>query len=191
MSEVDIASHKAAARKAAFAARALAHDMDLDFDANAQLYMFLQHQPRELIVAFYHPIRTEISPVPAMEKLAKLGRSVCLPVVKGSGKPLEFREWVLGRELIEAEYGAKIPVEGDTLEPDVIITPLAAFDREGYRLGYGGGFYDRSFAELSEKKRVQAVGYAYSDQELMMVPREETDYRLDAVITEHGLLSFD
>jgi 5-formyltetrahydrofolate cyclo-ligase len=76
------------------------------------------------------------------------------------------------------------------MEPDVIITPLAAFDMNGYRLGYGGGFYDRSFEQLSEKKDIQAIGFAYDAQEVMVVPREKTDFRLNAMITEKGILSF-
>lgn len=92
--------------------------------------------------------------------------------------------------MVDGLFGAAIPKDGIALVPDIIVTPLLAFDPAGYRMGYGGGFYDRTFEKLSELKKVLAIGYAYADQEVMIVPREDTDYRLNAVITEKGILTF-
>jgi 5-formyltetrahydrofolate cyclo-ligase len=187
----DIQELKAMCRKAAFAARKDAHGAGLDTGANAQLISFLKMQADELVIAAYMPIRTEVSPLPAMEKMAARGRDICVPVVIGNGQPLEFHRWTPDGKMVEGAFGAMIPAEREVMEPDVVITPLAAFDMNGYRLGYGGGFYDRSFEQLSEKKPIQAIGYAYDAQEVMMVPREKTDFRLNAVITEKGILSFE
>ncbi len=188
---MDISDLKSAARVAAYDARKIAHGQKLDLDANMQLLSFIKAQDKSAIISAYMPIRTEVSPLPAMEAAHMRGYQICVPVVMGKSMPLEFHHWTPDTEMIEGAFGAMIPKDGQILEPDVIITPLLAFDMAGYRLGYGGGFYDRSFEQLSEKKKITAVGYAYSDQELMIVPREETDYRLDKIITEKGLLSFD
>ncbi len=186
----DIQSLKSQCRKAAFAARKEAHGLGLDQEANAQLTSFLKMQEDALTIAAYMPIRTEVSPLKSMEAMARRGRNICVPVVVAAGSPLEFHRWTPDCEMVEGAFGAMIPAKVDVLLPDVVITPLAAFDMGGYRLGYGGGFYDRSFEELSEFKKVQAIGYAYSTQEVMMVPREDTDYPMDAIITERGILSF-
>lgn len=186
----DIQNLKALCRKAAFAARAKAHTLGLDAEANAQLTSFLKMQDENLVISAYLPIRTELSPIKTMDNMVRRGRDVCVPVVVGNGKPLAFRRWTPDCEMVEAAFGVMVPVNTEVLVPDIMITPLAAFDMHGYRCGYGGGFYDRSFAQISEYKRVQAIGYAYSAQEVMMVPREDTDYRLDAMITERGILSF-
>ena len=187
----DTPSMKALCRKAAFAARKEAHAEDLDKGANAQLNAFLKGVGHGATIAAYMPIRTEVSPLPAITKAHARGQRLCVPVVIEAGSPLEFHEWSPEAEMVEGAFGAMIPKEAEILLPDVVIAPLVAFDLSGYRLGYGGGFYDRSFEELSEIKKVQAVGFAYSAQEVMMVPREETDYPLDAIITERGILRFD
>ncbi|GLQ34639.1 5-formyltetrahydrofolate cyclo-ligase [Amylibacter marinus] len=187
---MDISSLKQQCRQAAFAARAQAHISGVDAKANAQLISFLKMQDEAAIIAAYLPIRTELSPLNAMSKMVARGRVVCVPVVMGTAMPLEFHQWAPDAEMTKGAFGTSVPKNATVLRPDIVITPLAAFDRGGYRLGYGGGFYDRSFAQLSETKDVQAVGFAYSEQEVMMVPREDTDYALDAIITEKGILTF-
>ena len=186
----DVQSYKSQARKAAFAARKEAHAEGLDTKANAQLTAYLkEHEPGKTI-AGYMPIRTEVTPLLAMAKAHARGHRICVPVVVAAGSPLEFHEWTPETKMVEGAFGAAVPADSALLIPDIVITPLVAFDRSGYRLGYGGGFYDRSFAELSEMKKITAVGFAYDAQELMMVPREDTDYPLDAIITERGILRF-
>ena len=190
MAMTDTQSLKSMARNAAFAARKEAHGENLDAEANAQLNAFLKGEDHGAAIAAYMPIRTEVSPLPAMTKAHGRGQRVCVPVVIEAGAPLEFHEWTPQAEMVEGAFGAMIPKDAVILLPDIIIAPLVAFDMSGYRLGYGGGFYDRSLEQLSEIKKVQVVGFAYSAQELMMVPREETDYPLDAIITERGILRF-
>jgi len=187
---MDLFDLKQACRKAGFAQRKLAHERGFEADANAQLTNFLKQVEDDKIIALYMPIRTEVSPLPTMERLARRGRKLCLPVVVGEAKPLEFRRYHPDDPLVEGVFGAAIPKEGAVMVPDIIVAPLVAFDAYGYRLGYGGGYYDRSFAQISAQKDILAVGYAYSDQEVMMVPRESTDFQLNAVITEKGALTF-
>lgn len=185
-----IAEAKADARRQAFAARKAAHaaaetDPAILEAANAALLEHVSALPGA-VVAGYMPIRTEISPLPAMEALAGAGRQLCVPVILGAGLPLEFHAWHPGAAMREGPFGAAIPAEARPLEPDILIVPLVAFDRAGYRLGYGGGFYDRSLARLAARKPVHTVGFAFAAQELPEVPREPTDWRLDAIVTENG-----
>ncbi len=187
---MNIQNMKQACRKAGFATRKIAHGQGLDKAANAQLTAFLKAQDTDLVISAYMPIRTEVSPIPTMERMVARGRKVCVPVIVGEGVPLEFHQWTPDTEMVAGAFGAYIPKNGIKLIPDIVITPLLAFDLHGYRMGYGGGFYDRSFEQISALKDVQAVGYAYSDQEVLLVPREETDFPLNAVITEKGILGF-
>ena len=103
-------------------------------------------------------------------------------------KPLLIAEWTPSTEMIEGQFGAKVPVSKHFFDPEVLIVPLVAFDRQGGRLGYGGGFYDRTLEKLKMKKPVLAVGFAYSCQEIEQVPLEMTDQSLDFVITEKAVL---
>lgn len=187
---MDIKDLKTACRTAAFAARKTAHAQGGDKQANAQLISYLKAQDRSLVVAGYMPIRTEVSPLPALRKLYAWGVPVCLPVVPGENCPLEFRAWTPETEMTEGAFGAAIPKADVRVSPDIVITPMLAFDRHGYRMGYGGGYYDRTFAALSAQKPVQAIGFAYADQEVLLVPREPTDHPLTAMITEKGVLQF-
>lgn len=187
---MDILDLKSRCRAAGFIARKQAHSQNLASKANAQLIAYLKLQDEVKIIAAYMPIRTEVSPLKSMKKMALRGRKICVPVIVGANKPLEFHQWTPSCQMISGQFGAKTPKDGAVLKPDIIITPLVAFDSNGYRIGYGGGFYDRSFEQLSEEKNIQVIGFAYSEQELMIVPHESTDYRLDGVITEKGILSF-
>ena len=105
------------------------------------------------------------------------------------GLPLSFREWTPDAKMTNGPFGAKVPVSGDWLAPELLIVPLVAFDTQGFRLGYGGGYYDRSLELLRKKKPTLAVGYAYSGQ-MGEVPVEITDQRLDALVSENGVVTF-
>jgi 5-formyltetrahydrofolate cyclo-ligase len=103
---------------------------------------------------------------------------------------LRFREWTPGARMVEGAFKALIPEEGAWVEPEVLIVPMLAFDARGYRLGYGGGFYDRTLEGLRAKGPVLAVGFAFSAQQVATVPTERTDQRLDAMVTEKGVTVF-
>ncbi len=185
---MSIAKKKAEARTKAFAARKAVFDTGLDQDANRNLIGQLALYRDAQIISAYMPIRTEVSPIATMTILHGQDKRICVPVIQGNGQPLLFQEWTPDVEMIDGPFGASVPASGEFLEPDVLITPLLAFDRKGYRLGYGGGFYDRSFAELSAKKPVIGVGFAYSAQEVKRVPTEKTDHRLNAIVTEADVI---
>lgn len=187
---MSIAQKKADARKVAFAARKVAFGTGLDEAANRNLIGQLALYRDAEIIAAYMPIRTEVSPLATMTILYGQEKRICVPVIQGDGLPLKFQEWTPQAEMMDGPFGASVPATGEFLQPDVLITPLLSFDRKGYRLGYGGGFYDRSFEELSAVKPVIGVGFAYSAQEVKRVPREPTDYRLNAIATETDVLRF-
>jgi len=140
------------------------------------------------VISGYIPIRTEIDPRPAMAALHAAGARICVPVIAGAGLPLDFREWWPGCALVEGPFKAMVPERGDWLIPDALIVPLVAFDRSLNRLGYGGGFYDRTLARLRVAGRVEAIGFAFATQELPQVPADDTDQPLDALVTERGCL---
>lgn len=138
-------------------------------------------------LAGYLPIRSELDPVPVM---AAHPGPVGVPVIDGPDRPLRFLAWRPGAALMPGAFGVPVPVGADDLVPQVLIVPLLAWDRQGYRLGYGGGFYDRTLAALRAAGPVWAVGLAYAAQEVAAVPHEPTDQRLDALACEDGLILF-
>lgn len=189
----DFTDLKAELRKAAFARRRAAHAADLAAGGEAARTTMDHFLAAGLhagagVISGYRPIRTEIDPTPLMEALAAAGHRLCVPVIRGRGLALRFREWRPGAAMVEGAFGAMIPAGGDWLDPDLLITPLVAFDAAGWRLGYGGGFYDRSLAGLRARHRTLAVGFAYSAQQVDEIPHDPTDQPLDAVVTELGLM---
>lgn len=143
----------------------------------------------QMVVAAYWPIRDELDCRPIITRLMDSGQPVCLPVVVGDTAPLELRLWQEGVPLYPSGFGTLAPPDdAPRVEPDVILMPLLGFDRAGTRLGYGGGYYDRTLASLSRRPRL--IGFAYSAQELDFIPREAHDVPLDAVITETGVVQF-
>lgn len=179
---------KRAAREAAFARRKEAHGRGLDEAAQERLLALLDVQ-RGRVLAGFVPIHSEINPLPVMAQMAAHG-PVCLPVVEGKGQPLSFREWRPGCRMAPGAFGAAVPAEGATLVPEVLIVPLVAFDRQGNRLGYGGGYYDRTLQILRSAGPTLAIGFAYAAQEAEALPLEPTDQKLDAIVTDAFTLTF-
>jgi 5-formyltetrahydrofolate cyclo-ligase len=141
------------------------------------------------IVSGFMPMKTEISPLPLMRKLAAAGASLALPVVQGRGKPLVMRAWQWGEELGSGVWGIREPKPAAMqVDPDILIVPLLAFDRAGFRLGYGGGYYDLTIAGLRARKTITAVGIAFAAQEVARVPTTPRDARLDLVLTEREVI---
>lgn len=139
-------------------------------------------------VSGFWPIGAEIDPRPLMVALADRGHPLALPVVVAAGKPLIFRAWRPGDKLIPAGFGTSVPSEDAApAVPDVLIVPLLAFDRRGYRLGYGGGYYDRTIAALRPGGAL-AIGVAFAAQEVAHVPTDSFDQRLDLIVTERDAI---
>lgn len=185
---MSLEDRKAAARKAAFARRKTAFAVgDSQVAVQRLLALLAPHLGRP--VAGYSPMRTEIDPLGAMADLGLSGK-VGVPVIQGAGLPLVFHEWTLGGTMVDGPFGASVPAEGIPMVPEVVIVPLVAFDRKGNRLGYGGGFYDRTLEGLRARGPVYAVGYAWAAQEADDLPLEPTDQPLDAIVTEAETLLF-
>lgn len=183
-SDVVLQAAKAAARKLARSKRAgLANA-----EAPARLAeALLAHYPPPAgaIIAGYWPMGDEMDPRPLMLALATRGHALALPVTPPRGQPLAFRAWAPGTALRAGPMGTSEPVAGEELRPDILLVPLLAFDRTGRRLGYGGGYYDRTLAALPGAK---AIGIAYAGQEMPEVPAGPQDFRLPLIATEAGVI---
>lgn len=143
------------------------------------------------IVSGFLPILSEIDARPLMDRLRLAGARLALPAFPDRTGPMIFRELVRGAELVPMGFGTVGPgPEAAEVEPDILLTPLAAFDRAGHRIGYGKGHYDQALARLDDKARRIAVGIAFACQEVDAVPHEPHDRRLDFVLTETGFRTF-
>lgn len=187
--EPDLAAIKQALRRKAEGVRAAAAAA-ADEQASARLAEHLLGAVTTwpgAVVSAYWPMRDEMDPIPALQAFAAQGHPTCLPVVIGKNQPLVFRRWTPGDPLVSAAFGTSVPSpEAPEVEPDLLLVPLLAFDRFGYRLGYGGGFYDRSLVAMRARRTIEAVGISFAAQEVPEVPHDELDQRLDLMVTEAG-----
>jgi 5-formyltetrahydrofolate cyclo-ligase len=143
------------------------------------------------VVSGFWPIKEEIDIRPLMIELSNEGCQLALPVVQGKGLPLIFRAWRPGDPLEAGVFGTLQPsAKREVVEPDALIVPLLACDEEGWRLGYGGGFYDRTLAGLRAKKAVTAIGVGFNDQFVPEVPHGPSDQRLDWLLTDKRACAF-
>jgi 5-formyltetrahydrofolate cyclo-ligase len=142
-----------------------------------------------MIVSGFSPIRSEINPLPLMRRFADADARLALPAIAGRGKPLMLREWAFGAPLTRGQWGIREPgPEASEVTPDIMIVPLAAFDRRGNRIGYGAGYYDMTINAARGRKPVIAIGIAYALQEFPEVPHHDHDARLDLVLTEAEII---
>ena len=143
------------------------------------------------IVSGYSPMKSEFNPVPLMRKLADAGAKLALPVTPKRGNPLIMRAWAFGDEMASGVWGIREPKpESPEVFPDIMLVPLAAFDRNGHRIGYGAGYYDMTIALVRGKKPVTTIGLAFAAQEIARVPATAFDARLDLVLTENETIDF-
>jgi 5-formyltetrahydrofolate cyclo-ligase len=141
--------------------------------------------PKGAIVSGFMPLKSEINPLPLLRGLADGGATLALPCIAGRGKPLIMRAYAFGDEFARGQWGIREPLPSAAeVDPDILIVPLAAFDRTGNRIGYGAGYYDMTINALRAKKTVLAVGIAFAAQQFLSVPATERDERLDLVLTE-------
>ncbi|MGJ5140240.1 5-formyltetrahydrofolate cyclo-ligase [Bradyrhizobium oligotrophicum] len=143
------------------------------------------------VVSGYAPIRNELDPVPLMRVLAAKGARLALPVILARGHSLSFRAWSPGDRLTLGSLGIPEPSPvAAELVPDVMLVPLAAFDRTGHRIGYGGGYYDYTFSHLRKTHHLIGVGLGFALQETEAIPALAHDAALDYVLTERETLDF-
>ena len=194
MSALPTERSKADLRTAALAKRDALSDKKRDAAAKAVAKRGL---PIEItpgtIISGYSPIRSEIDPVPLMRMLAALGARLALPAVMARGKSLAFRAWSPDDRLMLGPLGILEPSPAAAeLVPDIMLVPLAAFDRLGHRIGYGAGHYDYTLAHLRKikMKAITAIGLAFAAQEIEAVPALSHDVPLDYVLTEKKVFDF-
>ncbi|HET7086900.1 MAG TPA: 5-formyltetrahydrofolate cyclo-ligase [Rhizomicrobium sp.] len=143
--------------------------------------------PKGSIVGGYHALPDEADPALLLERLVALGCHIAYPRVAGKGLPLEFHRVPDGEVLAPGVFGIHEPLDiWPRAVPNILLVPLLAFDASGHRLGYGGGFYDRTIALL----KVPAIGIAYAGQQMDSLPHQPHDAMLDAILTEHGPMRF-
>jgi 5-formyltetrahydrofolate cyclo-ligase len=183
-SDMVLQAAKAAARNAARAKRAGLANAEAPARL-AAVFLSGYAPPKGAIIAGYWPLNEEMDPRPLMLALAARGHALALPITPPRGQPLGFRAWAPGAPLRPGPMGTSEPVAGIELRPDLLLVPLLAFDRAGRRLGYGGGYYDRSLAALPGAK---AIGIAYAGQEMAEVPAGPQDIRLPLIATEAGVI---
>jgi 5-formyltetrahydrofolate cyclo-ligase len=192
MSDIPVNSSKATLRAAALAAR---DALSSEHRAAAAQAIAARGLPIEIVpgavVAGYSPIRSEIDPTPLLRKLAAQGAQLALPAITAGDQPLKFRSWAFNDRLRRGRLGIlEPPLDAAELVPDILLVPLAAFDRLGHRIGYGAGHYDRTLAQLREWKAITAIGLAFAAQEVEAVPALLHDVALDYVLTETQMLDF-
>ena len=145
--------------------------------------------PEGACVAGYWPLEGEIDPVPLMEALAARGHVLALPVVTETGGALQVRRWAPGEDLEPGPHGTRHPAAAQAfITPTALLVPLLAFDRRGFRLGYGGGYYDRTLAQMRRGGILLAIGLAFAAQEVDNVPTDPWDIALDFIATEQGVI---
>jgi 5-formyltetrahydrofolate cyclo-ligase len=144
-----------------------------------------------MIVSGFSPMKTEINPLPLLRRFVEAGASLALPCIVGRGHPLIMRAWDFGAPLATGQWSIREPTaDAAEVAPDIVIVPLAAFDRTGHRIGYGAGYYDMTLHKLRAQKTVIAIGIAFAAQEIARVPATERDERLDLVLTEREVIRF-
>jgi 5-formyltetrahydrofolate cyclo-ligase len=143
--------------------------------------------PVNAVVAGYAAVDREIDPLPLMEALQARGCKLALPVMEGKDEALSFREWKIGDKLVRSPGRHGIPEPTATaprVEPDVILVPMLAFDRQHNRLGRGGGYYDRTLAGLRKRRKILAIGIAFARQLVEGIPTDAHDAKLDKIVTD-------
>ena len=144
-----------------------------------------------MIVSGFMPLKSEINPLPLLRLFAAAGAQLALPAIDGRGKPLIMRAYAFGDEFARGQWGIREPKpEAPEVFPDLLIVPLACFDRAGHRIGYGAGYYDMTINRLRTMKPAIAVGLAFAAQEIPHVPATARDARLDLVLTEREVIDF-
>jgi len=190
---MNLIDDKRTLRSAMLAWRGSLSDEERRAGADGLLATFQRELPFETpaVVSGFWPIKDEIDIRPLMIGLFSEGCQLALPVVQGKGKPLLFRAWRPGDPLEQGVFGTLQPqARRETIEPDVLIVPMLACDAEGWRLGYGGGFYDRTLLGLRARRQVTAIGVGFNAQLVDDVPHGPDDQRLDWLLTDKRACAF-
>lgn len=197
MTQPTVPDTEAAAEKAALRSEILARRAAIPPEVRAAPAEAIAREGDALVerlkpasVSVFFSVRGEIDTGPLMARLAALGVTLALPVIVQKDAPLVFRAWTPGEPLEKKRFGLmEPPASAPEIAPELLFVPLAAFDDRGYRLGYGGGFYDRTLERLRSRGRAIAVGLAFAEQRVERTPIDPYDQRLDGILTERGLMT--
>lgn len=149
----------------------------------------LIRRTRVSCVALYAPLNDELDVFQAARGITEMECGICLPVIQKAAKKLQFCRWRPDDTLVEGRFGIREPEERELLHPDLVAVPMVAFDRRGTRLGFGGGYYDRTLAAM--RPRPVIVGLAFSTSEVEHIPCEDHDVPMDHIVTDREHLNFD
>lgn len=162
-------------------------------DFERVINVFFEHftpQPNQ-VIAGYWPVGREFDPRFLMDELHQRGLQCALPCVEKDNKVLTFKPWTPDCPMTKGAYDVHEPKSDETVEPDIFLCPLLAFDRQGYRMGQGGGYYDATLEAYRAKKNVLAIGVGYGEQAVLFnLPVEDHDQRMDAILTPQSILDF-
>ena len=183
---VNIVNRDALRRDRVALRQALTADRHAQFSAaiDASLTKFLTAHPPGTL-AFCWPIRAEFDCRPLAQRLLAKGWRACIPTVVGANAAMVFRAWSPGAPMSQDHHGIPIPAQNTLLTPDVVLLPLVAFDAAGFRLGYGGGYFDRTLTALVP--RPMAIGVGFELARVDSIRPEPHDIPLDVIVTEAGL----
>ena len=146
---------------------------------------------RNDIISGYMPNQSEVNVVPFLDYLCKRKYNVCLPFISKINSPLLFKKWVSNiTKMIQGKFKILVPDNEVFLEPSFVIVPIVAFDSKKNRIGYGGGYYDRTISYLMSKQKIFTIGVAFDEQEIDLVPVTEFDKKLDLIITQTRIIEW-
>lgn len=190
---MDVIDDKRILRRTMLAWRGTLADGDRRAAADELLATFKRERPfaGATVVSGFWPIKEEIDVRPLLIELFNRGCQLALPVVTGKGQRLLFRAWRPGDSLEAGVFGTLQPsTRRETVEPEALLVPLLACDQDGWRLGYGGGFYDRTLGALRARGKITAVGVGFDGQLVPAVPHGPQDQRLDWLLTDRRACAF-
>ncbi len=191
VADAGLEAEKKAMRAAAIARRKAAFAADAG-ERLAARFLAAHRLPPGTAVSAYWPKGSELDSRPLLHRLDADGQICLLPTLAGRGQPLLFRRWRPGMALVEGGFKVMAPAPAAAEGvPSLVLCPLLAFDRRGYRLGYGGGYFDRTLRWLRQAGAVTAIGIGFAAQEVPEVPTDATDQRLDGILTEAGPIPLD
>tara|TARA_Y100001960_G_C14711009_1_gene847021 strand:+ start:383 stop:928 length:546 start_codon:yes stop_codon:yes gene_type:complete len=140
------------------------------------------------IISGYYPVNSEVNILPFLKFLIKKDLVICLPFIFKANSHLLFKKFKLETRLIDGKYKIKVPDNDDYFEPSIILVPILSFDLNKNRLGYGGGYYDRTISYLVKKKKILTIGIAFDEQQIEKIPSMNHDMKLDVVVTETKII---
>lgn len=162
-----------------------------DFETIIDIFLSEFKPSKDQIISAYWPMGKEFDTRFLLDELVKQGFTCALPCVEKHTRMLTFKKWSHDTKMVQGAFDVMEPEEGEELIPDIVIAPMLAFDQKGYRLGYGGGYFDTTLENLREQKDITYIGIGFAEQAVLFkLPREDHDIPLDYMLTPKGIIDF-